>query len=81
MKKSEVLTIRNAEVRIVDRWSAIVFNKWQEHTIPMAAGGFGPVADRDALRAIAASGAANWSDDEIGTIAFRIQERAAMSGV
>ena len=29
MKKSEMLTIRNAEVRITDERTAVVFNKWQ----------------------------------------------------
>ena len=81
MKKSEVLTIRNAEVRIVDKWNAVVFNKWQEHTVGMASCNFGPVADREALRRIKASGAANWSDEEIVTLARHIEERAVMSGV
>ena len=80
MKKSEMLTIRNAEVRIIDCRNAVVFNKWQEHEVPMARGGFGPVADRDALRGIKASGAANWSDEEISKLARHIEERAVMSG-
>lgn len=80
MRKSEVLTIRNAEVRIVDKWNAIVFNKWQEHTVPMKQGGFGPIADRDILRGIRDDGAANWSDDEIAKLARHIEERAVMSG-
>jgi hypothetical protein len=81
MKKSEVLTISNVEVRTIDRWNSAVFNRWQEHTIPMAQGGFGPVADRAALRALVDSGAANWSDDEIAKVAHHIEERAIMSGV
>ena len=81
MKKSEMLTIRNAEVRIVDRRNAVVFNQWQEHTIPMVSSGLGPVADRDSLRKIADDGAANWSEDEIAKIAFHIEERAILSGV
>jgi hypothetical protein len=81
MKKTEMLTIRNAEVRIVDEWNAVVFNKWQEHTITMAKSGFGPVADRAALRFIKESGAANWSDDEIAKLAHHIEERAILSGL
>ena len=81
MKKSEMLTIRNAEVRITDERTAVVFNKWQSHDVPMAQGGFGPVADREALKAIKESGAANWSDDEIKKLAQHIEERAILSGV
>ena len=81
MKKSEMLTIQNAEVRIVDDHAAVVFNKWQEHEVPMTKSGFGPVADRDALRAIKDSGAANWSDDEVKKLAHHIEERAIMSGI
>lgn len=81
MKKSEMLTIRNAEVRITDERTAVVFNKWQSHDVPMAQSVFGPVADREALKAITESGAANWSDDEIKKLAQHIEERAILSGV
>jgi hypothetical protein len=81
MKKTEILTIRNAEIRIVDAKSAVVFNKWQEHEVPMAKSGLGPVADRATLRSIKESGAANWSDDEIAKLAHHIEERAILSGL
>lgn len=81
MKKSEVLTTSNAEVRIIDDRTAVVFNKWQEHEVPMHRSGFGPVADRGTLKSIKASAAANWSDEEIAKLARHIEERAILSGV
>jgi hypothetical protein len=81
MKMTQMLTIRNAEVRIVDKMVAVVFNKWQEHEVAMMNTGFGPVADRAVLRSIKESGAANWSDDEIAKLAHHIEERAILSGL
>lgn len=81
MKKSERMTEKNTAVRIVDRFTAVVFNKWQEHVVELQQSGFGPHARADQLQKIVESGHADWSEETIRKVARMIEEKAILSGV
>lgn len=81
MKKSERMTKKNTAVRIVDRFTAVVFNKWHDHVVEIVHSGFGPHAKADQLKRLVDSGHADWSEEEIRAVARMIEEKAILSGV
>ena len=79
MTRQKTLTRSNTQIRIVDdRW-AVVFNDSHELEVRFTNTRLGAPVNRDDLVAIRESGDANWSDDEISEIAYRIECRVAFS--